>query len=202
MKDELRVRARNALVAFFSVWAVISALPESVIAADPLLTDSFEGTPPTGWDAGWNVVEFGNSTQDTTSVGGTPPGGGTYACRQQWENSSGRPGWIRYFFDSSDTEEGDIFEFEYYLKYHANFNTNGTYHKKIIMRGVNGALQEFIIDSFAPNRKMFAVFPLVNPDSLYSNINGGQYAITLGEWAHYRWQLKISTTEQGNKQNW
>jgi hypothetical protein len=33
---------------------------------------------------------------------------------------------------------------------------------------------------------------------LPSNINGSQYVIPLGQWVHFRWQVKVSTEQNGN----
>ena len=169
-------------------------------------TESFEGSTPRGWNSSiWSSTNFGNNYSVTTDEITPPPGGGRFVYRQGWIGGSGfnvhRPNWLRYQFKSSETEEGDVVEFEYYLKYHEQFNFNSTYHKMIIMRGVNGALQELLIDAYAPNGKMFAVFPLVGSGDLYSNINGGHYSISKGEWSHYRWRVKISTASNGNPKN-
>jgi len=162
------------------------------------LTDSFEGTPPNGWDpAIWNQTTIPNRTQvATTSEAGTPPGGGTYALRQSWPTGSSGSQWLRQTIPSGVTAEGEVFEFEYYLKYDANFDTNNTYLKNIVMRA-NG-INEFYLD-IVPSGSVGVIFQQTNDTHwLYSNVNGSTYDMPMGEWVHFKWQIKVSTETNGD----
>jgi hypothetical protein len=180
-------------------------------AIDWKFEDTFEGTPPQGWDARWTFV---NNTAvvplATNELGSTPPATtGTHALMQHWATGEdGSLDWLAYYF-TTEMEEGEILSFQYWLKYDPLFaptkpDTSPQFIKSIIGRTTGGS-QELYIDSFMgyTGGHMGVLFQQVTPaaDWKYANVNGGTYTVPVGDWVHYRWEIKVATETTGPAKN-
>jgi hypothetical protein len=172
-------------------------------------TDSFEGPPPKGWKSEWHATgpagTLPSGLQTVTEV--TPPrGGGKHTLRQWWheELSSWAPEWLVYTFPLGTTDEGNVFEFEYYLMYDANFDHQKQTIKSVILRNEKGSQECYInTSSFGPIGEQVTVRFQQVTDTFFlsSNINGPAFVMPAGEWVHFRWQIKLSTEDQGDRRS-
>jgi len=178
-------------------------------------TDSFERTAPNGWDPKWRSTSLLSasglrSASITTSEAGVPPapGADTNSYRQWWEKGKAGPQVLIYNMPSGSTDEGDVFEFEYWLKYDENFDNNDSAVKNIIMRNNFNSNELYIHTwTYGPfgdgrmtiNFQQTTDTGTAGKSFLSSNVNGGVYKVPTGsdpgagEWNHYRWQIKVST---------
>ena len=170
-----------------------------------LLSEDFEGTAPTGWSDEWDIAcPMDCVTSITTSEEGTPDGGGTYAWRQHWAVNKDNPDYLTWTFPDEGFSEGDVFEFEYYLKYHANFTTDisppngaGVAIKQHIIKGGN-QVGEFYIHTWTygwrTDGRLSVNFQQAGdaPNHRASNINGDNYIMPKGTWVHFRWRIKVA----------
>jgi hypothetical protein len=173
--------------------------------------DSFEGTPPTGWND--LFFPFGNPPQQhiTTNEAGTPPGGGSYAYRQSWITNPGSGSTGSLWLPFSEVPgmpatfgTGSEFRISYWQKYDANFDWGDT-----------SGFKQFILYSTVPDDSMYLciygdrlgvlfqnTFPTQN--WFYSNTNGDDYVIPKGEWVKFDWYVKVSpmSQKQGVLKGW
>lgn len=176
----------------------LASLPAPALADNSWdFEDGFEGSPPNGWSSDWSAITGLPTSLITTSLGGTPPGGGTYALEQHWASQS--PDWPIYQFPEL-LEEGDVFELEYWIKYNASFDYNNTYIKQIIFRNNLGAGQDQEIYIIIEPGDGIVIINQYTTDTgnLRGNINGGSFDMPKGVWVHFRWQVKVSIEDLGD----
>ncbi len=172
-----------------------------------IVDDNFEGGGTEGWNSdmwqeivgsaspgGFCVSDCLLTTEETAPPSGE--GAGTWTLMQHWKGSPFyRPPWLRHNFDPKPNE-GDTIEFEYWLKYHANFDWNDSFIKSIFIRSTLGNGVPIVIDSHDdPGGRMWVQTAVVGQK--FSNIGGPAYILTPGDWVHHRWQIKISSEDAG-----
>ncbi len=199
-----------ASIAFLLLGGIASGQKFVALGTTYQFTDSFEGTPPQGWDTdAWTLVDNTAVVPlEVNTLGGAPTGGGSQALMQHWATGEdGQLDWPAYYFDAA-LEDGDILKFEYWLKYDADFDpSNGSggdqFVKSIIGRA--GSSQELYIDSHMgyEGAPMGVLFQQVTPsaDWKYANVNGGTYNMPHGEWVHFRWEIKVATESTAGPEN-
>jgi len=170
-------------------------------------TDSFEGTPPTGWDAAWSPGSSGGvPAGDAANLSGTqtgafvtpPPGGGSNVLRQ-WAHDNVASGYkaagMTYYFDTN-LVEGDVLELEYYLYYDPKFNSGLENRVKTIILQSTSETDDRIYISSHGGSEGASVFlqlmPTYGEKNRFANTGGGNYDHPNGEWVQYRWQIKMS----------
>ncbi len=181
-------------------------LPPSSSVVDE---DSFEGTTSSDWDlemwsAGGSAGSFESGLETVGEV--TPPtGGGTRTARQWWHNSleASVPRELQYNFPAgTTTDEGDIFEIEYWLKYDPDFlYTDPPTIKSIIIKNTSGGSPMYI-NSHAGSSGSGAL-SIIMPETsdthwLPANIGGHFYFPTDGTWTHVLWKIKVANEDQGD----
>lgn len=175
-----------------------------------LWEDDFEGGDPTGWDSELWTVAGGNPTPSvsitTTEAGEAYVGAGS-SWRQWWAPSTTKPDRLQRNFPSSDfADEGDIWEFEYYMKYDADFVLIDSVKQHIIHNSVGSP--EFYIVTWIyghnPNGQMGVYFQQTTPPGTkyYTNKGGNNYVHPLdGNWYHFRWRIKVATEDLAGPKN-
>lgn len=179
-------------------------LATTPLLAAPWLTESFEGSGTAGWDQnGWYTT--GSRGMATITGITPPPGGGSKVLRQSWDAAvqavTWSPDWLVHVFPAGTTDEGDVFEIEYYLMYDPNFvfHQGGSIMKSVLIRSDNGT-------SIYINSHHVGPVTVANPfitdwDHMTSNMNGNNYTMPNGQWVHFRWQIKIATEDLGTPKN-
>jgi hypothetical protein len=165
-----------------------------------LVNDSFEGAPPTGWSDEWIATNhFG--PHYTTDEAGAPVDGGTYSYCQAWTDDGNTPKVLFYNFPDRPGQ-GDIMEFEYWIKYDPAFDTNNSSgFKQIICQNdkVTEKNELYICIYGSNSDRVYIAFQhTTDTGVLYSNVNGPAYVMQKDEWVHFRWRIKVSVEANGD----
>jgi hypothetical protein len=180
--------------------------PHSAGAVAPWFSDSFEGTPPQGWDDVWG---WGTGNDVTTDEGGTPPGGGTYAYRQWWDSGGDGTVGLNLVFSSvtgmpAALNDGDEFHIAYWIKYDPNFDWGATTgFKQIIVQGNSRTDDRMYISIF--NGKLGIHFQVAGAAPiLFSNVDVVNYVVPKGEWIKFEFHVRVSpeTENAGFLKGW
>jgi len=188
------IRLTAACVILLVVGA--DGLPQDIAppSAAPWFTESFEGTPPRGWDRLWGASGDGLTTDEA----GAPPGGGKYAYRQWWDEGRSAGGLGLSFGKvpgmPAKFGAGSEFVMRYFVKYDADFDFGPTTgFKQIIVQSDSLIHDRLYICILGRGGDVGVIFQTTKDTSwLRANVHGGPYAMPKGQWVEFVWHVKVS----------